>query len=252
MKYIHSFDWAELERRLAAVAEMPAHNSYLLLDGAQNPDLLRRLRASGLPWLSVFTQSDDGGKELMAASPLLAQFDPAFPEPLRRLLTFCDGMPMLSVWLSPESLSELAQRLLPWCVVKADDLHFNLRYPDTRRLPDIVAVQDAEQRGQFFGPASLCLLPARAGGWHSLPLPTRALPPADKVVLDQAQTLALIRAGEADETLYQMHFHRYITPEVLADCYPAVERALSQADLEGQEEPDQRFERCMDALRAPA
>ena len=49
MKYIHSFDWAELERRLVAVAEMPAHNSYLLLDGAQNPDLLRRLRASGRP-----------------------------------------------------------------------------------------------------------------------------------------------------------------------------------------------------------
>lgn len=249
MKLIHSFDVAELEQLLAQQAE-ENDNSYLLLDGALNPKVLRRLRASGLPWLSVFTQSDDGVEELMAASPLLAQFEMESFVQLCRLLEFCDGMPMVSVWRTPENLIELAQRLLPWCVVKADDQHFNLRFPDTRRLLDIVGVLSDEQHAQFFGPASLCLLPLREGGWLNLPVPVCEEKPANKVELDQIQTLALIRAGEADETLFQMQFHSHIAPAVLADCYPVAERALQQADREGVDAPDERYMRCMAALRA--
>lgn len=249
MKLIHSFDAAVLEHLLTQQDGINDY-SYLLLDGALKPKLLHRLRASGLPWRSVFTQSDDGVEELMAASPLLAQFEMASFVQVRRLLEFCDGMPMVSVWRTPEGLIELAQRLLPWCVVKADDQYFNLRFPDTRRLLDIVGVLDDEQRTQFFGPASLCLRPLREGGWLNLHVPVSEEKPADKVELDQGQTLALIRAGEADETLHQLQFHSHISPAVLADCYPVAERALQQADREGVDAPDERYMRCMAALRA--
>ncbi|MDN0074499.1 DUF4123 domain-containing protein [Crenobacter sp. SG2303] len=186
----------------------------------------------------------------MAASPILVQFGMASFAQVHRLLGFCDGMPMASVWRTSESLSEFVQRLLPWCVVKADDQYFNLRFPDTRRLLDIVGVLSDEQRAQFFGPASLCLLPLREGGWSCLPVPVSAEPPTDKVELDQAQTRALIRAGEADETLYQLHFHSHIAPAVLADCYPVAKRALQQADREGVDAPAERYMRCMAALGA--
>ncbi|AXE30508.1 DUF4123 domain-containing protein [Chromobacterium phragmitis] len=253
MKLIHSFD----AEALAALLQKDAPFSeslqqYLLLDGALNPGLLKHIRRSGMPWLSVFTQSDDGDEQLMSASPLLVQWEELRHAQIQRLLMQCDGMPMVSVWRSPESLPELAARLLPWCVVKADDQHFNLRFPDTRRLVDIVGVLDDEQRGQFFGPAVLCVVPTRFGAWETLAMPREALPPADKAVLNAEQTLALIRAGEADETLYHMQFHRAIRPEVLADCHPAVEQALSQADKNDVDAPDERYQCCLDALRDPA
>lgn len=248
MKLIHSFDLATLQQLLQQ-PDNSSGNDYLLLDGALNPAILRRVRRSGLPWLSIFTQSNDGSDDLMAASPLLVQFDALAFEPVSKLLSHCDGMPMASLWRSPESLQALAQRLYPWCVVKADDMYFNLRYPDTRRLKDIVAVLNDTQHQQLFGPATRCLLPLRGGGWECLPVSSSDMAAAEKVELDQAQTLALIRAGEADETLYQLQYHSHISPAVLADHYPSVESALQQADRAGLHAPDSRFTHCLAALQ---
>ncbi|MEN7431962.1 DUF4123 domain-containing protein [Chromobacterium sp. TRC.1.1.SA] len=253
MKLIHSFDIEGLSGLLQQHGPLGEdQHQYLLFDGALNPKLLQHLRRSGAPWRSVFTQSDDGDEQLMAASPLLMEWQAFQQAEAERLLRQCDGLPMVSVWRSKESLPELAARLLPWCVVKADDQHFNLRFPDTRRLEDIVGVLDDEQGGQFFGPATLCAAPSRFGGWKTLPLPSKAEPPAEKVKLSAEQTLALIRAGEPDETLFQLQFHRAIHPAVLADCHPMVEKALAVADKNGVDAPDDRYQCCLDALRDPA
>ncbi|MCD4487310.1 DUF4123 domain-containing protein [Chromobacterium vaccinii] len=253
MKLIHAFDIEALFNLLQQRGPFDEEqHQYLLFDGALNPKLLQQLRRSGFLWRSVFTQSDDGDEQLMAASPLLMEWQASQQASVERLLMQCDGLPMVSVWHSTESLPELAARLLPWCVVKADDQHFNLRFPDTRRLKGIVGVLDDEQRGQFFGPATLCAAPTRFGAWETLTLPREPLEAADKVTLNAEQTLALIRDGEEDETLFQLQFHRAIRPNVLADCYPVVEQALSQADKNGIDAPDDRYQSCLDALRDPA
>lgn len=250
MKLIHSFDLEALQASIASGHADSSHH-YLLLDGALQPKLLPRLNKSGLSWLSIFTLDRNDQEELMAVSPLLVEWSPADWTEVCQLLAFCDGLPMVSIWHSPEALPQLAARLQPWCVVDADGSFFNLRFPDSRRLEDLGRILSDEQRGQFFGPANCCLLPNRNGkGWLALEMAKTAGAVAEKVVLTATQTCQLIRAAEADEILYQLHFHSRINPPVLADCYPAAERALQQADREGVDAPDERYMRCMAALRA--
>lgn len=244
MKLIHSFDLAALQNHLPN-SEHAAINQYLLLDGSQQARLLRAVKKCGQPWISVFTQNSDGLEELMAVSPILVQFWLGNWPIMQALLEPCDGLPMVSLWQTPESLSQLAQRLEPWCVVDADGTFFNLRYPDTRRLRDLDALLNAEQRRQFYGPSKSCLIPDRLGkGWHELQMPDRSAEPAEKVVLDTIQTNALISAAEADEILYQLHFHSRIQPAVLADCHASTVQALEQADAQGIDDASQRMAAC--------
>lgn len=225
--------------------------TYLLLDGAANPRILGAVRRSGLPWCSVFTQSDDGPEALMGVSPLLLACPPGRAERVRKLLERFAALPFASVWHTPETLVQLAARLWPWCVVEADDSLFNLRYPDTRRLPDLDRILTEPQRAQFFGPARACLVPDRLGrDWQALTLPIQPAPPAEKVVFDTAQTLALIRAAEADEIIHQLHFYGRIQAAVLADIHPTAETALQDADAQGVEDPRQRMAHCLLAIDA--
>lgn len=250
MKLIHSFD---LEALQASIASGDAESSrhYLLLDGALKPKLLPRLNKSGLPWLSIFTLDRNDQEELMAVSPLLVEWSLADWAGVCQLLAFCDGLPMVSIWHSPEALPQLAARLQPWCVVDADGSFFNLRFPDSRRLEDLGRILSDEQRGQFFGPANCCLLPNRNGkAWLALEIAKTAGVVAEKVVLTATQTCQLIRAAETDEMLYQLHFHSRINPPVLADCYPAVAVALQQADELGVMDSHLRMTRCLDAIQS--
>ena len=241
MKLIHSLDLASLQNCLFSNAR-DGINQYLLLDGSQQPRLLRSLKKDGHPWISVFTQNQNGLDELMAVSPIFAELQ---PDNGSSMLTLCDGLPMISLWQTPENLNQLAQRLEPWCVVDADGTYFNLRYPDTRRLRDLDAVFTEEQRRQFYGPATSCLIPDRLGkGWHALQMPDHSSDPAEKVVLDTIQTNALISTAEADEILYQLHFHSRIQPAVLADCHASAVQALQQADQQGIINPNQRMLAC--------
>ncbi|SMF12739.1 DUF4123 domain-containing protein [Pseudogulbenkiania subflava] len=250
MKLIHSFNLDALQAGIAINDDVPGHY-YLLLDGALKPNLLRQLNKSGLPWLSVFTQNQDDLADLMAVSPLLLEWTPPQWPVVCYLLAYCDGLPMVSVWHSPEPLPQLAARLQPWCVVNADGSFFNLRYPDTRRLYDLDGILDEEQRGQFFGPAWRCLLPSRDGtGWQALHMATVAGEFAEKVVLSTSQTSQLIRAAETDEILYQLQFHSRINPHVLADCHPMAEAALRQADAQGIMDSHLRMNQCLAAIHS--
>lgn len=187
----------------------------------------------------------------MAVSPLLVEWSPTDWTEVCQLLAFCDGLPMVSIWHSPEALSQLAARLQPWCVVDADGSFFNLRFPDSRRLEDLGRILGDEQRGQFFGPANCCLLPNRNGkGWLALEMAKVAGEAAEKVALTATQTCQLIRAAEADEMLYQLHFHSHINPPVLADCYPAVAMVLQQADEQGVMDSHLRMTRSLDAIQS--
>jgi len=252
MKLIHSVDVAALQNQLQSIGRHDIHQ-YLLLDGSQHPKLLRSLKKCGQPWISVFTQSHDGLDELQAISPLLVTIGPDSRAIVQTLLEICDGLPMASLWQTPETLPELAQRLYPWCVVNADGSFFNLRYADTRRLRDVDAVISDIQRGQFYGPALDCFLPDRLGaGWHAMRMADQSLAPAEKVTLDTCQTHALISAAEADEVLYQLHFHSRIQPAVLADCHDVTLRALHAADLQGIADPHERISVCLAAITSLA
>lgn len=221
----------------------------LLLDGALHSRLLQRIEHSGLPWLSVFTQSRQGGdRVLLAASPLLLQCLPEHNRPLTRLLQTCDGLPMASFWIGQESLATRAQRFLPWCVVEADDMVVNLRYPDTRRLPGIVRVLDEPQRGRLFGEDSLCLYQARDGSWQHILRDTAPLPPAENVRLDARQTLALLQDAEADEILHTLTYQSALPPCSPLLRYQTVQRTLQQQDRQHITAETTRRAACEQAL----
>ncbi len=252
MSLIHPLNLSALQALLETHAQEGVQ-AYLLLDGALAPRLLKAVKKSRLPWCSVFTQSDQGPDDLLSVSPLLVACSAQDSASLHTLLTPFAGLPLASVWHTPESLHALAARLRPWCVVEADGSFLNLRYPDARRLRDLDRVLDDTQRAQFFGPAHGCHVPDRYGeGWHPLSLPAQSHAPALKVVLDAAQTHALIRAAEADEILFQLHFHQRIQPAVLADAYPATETALLLADAQNQDSIPQRIAACLAALQPQA
>jgi hypothetical protein len=58
---------------------------------------------------------------------------------------------MVSAIVTLETFVELVDRLAAWCVVEVDDQYFNFRFPDTRRLPDILGVLKPEQIGALLG-----------------------------------------------------------------------------------------------------
>lgn len=229
--------------------EMVAHGHrrqetlYALFDGAGESGLFKLLRRGDLPWLSVFTQGQEGERRLLAASPLLVRVEGA--EDLLRLLRRCDGLPMVSLWSTTETLGQLGARLLPWCVVKADDQYLHLRFPDTRRLPDLVQILSDEQRSQFFGPCSACWYPARGGGWQSLGVPGQFVPAAERVELDTAQTCQLIRNAEPDEVLYRMVMGGLdLAGYPPGELHERIQQALIDADKAGTEDAAERYRLC--------
>lgn len=245
---INRYNPSECAQQLASLLAGALHPALLLLDGALNPDILKLLRRHQLPWFSVFAQGQSGDKTLLKASPLLLPCPDTGSPALRQLLEACNGLPMVSIWVTPERVEQLGERLHPWCVVKADDQYFNLRFPDTRRLPDIAAVLTPEQSAQLFGPASHCVYLGRDGQWQVLRHDGQNAAPAPKVELDAPQTLALIRAAEADETLHLLRRNSQLpdcTPQIQYQC---LHETLNQADRAHIQAPDARYTLCQQAL----
>lgn len=181
-------------------------DTFLLIDGVFIPGLFRSFRAAsarpealallfeGLPGCTDDTRD---------VSPFLVPYDLSnrrFASLLRR----CSGWPMVSCIQTRESLSALTARLGAWCVIEADELRFNLRFPDTRRLPGIFSVLTQSQRGELAGPATHWFYLARDGGWKQLDVPVEACPVTAQAALDSQQFAALVRESEADEILLRL------------------------------------------------
>lgn len=171
---------------------------HLLIDGAFLPGLHKKIAAhdihmlfEGLPGFNEATRD---------VSPFVVTYTPD-DNKLRSMLVACSGWPMVSAITSAEDTAELAKRLAAWCVVEADGEYLNFRFPDTRRLPDILAILDAVQAAEFTGPAMEWRYIGRAGEWISATIaPSQAASAVDPQ-LDATQFGALVASSDVDVVL---------------------------------------------------
>lgn len=191
--WLHELDAAFYARPKGAVM-------HLLIDGAFVPGLHQKVAHSdpymlfeGLPGYNEATRS---------VSPFVVTYDHD-DRKLRKMLEACSGWPMVSAITTTESAAELAQRLSPWCVVKADGQYLNFRFPDTRRLPDILGILDAKQFAEFTGMAMGWRYIGRAGEWANVSLsPCQSLP-AIEPQLETSQFSKLVASSDIDVMLAQ-------------------------------------------------
>jgi hypothetical protein len=176
----------------------PLHRLYLLVDGVFVPGLHRLLREDAKAIL--FESLPGCTEETKDVSPFLTPFDSA-DKTLTLLLRRCNRWPMISVIETPEFISQQSDRLAAWCVVEADGQRFNLRFPDTRRLPGIFQTLNATQRAQIAGPAVRWSYVSRDGRWRELEMEGLGTEDRADQVLDQSQFAMLVNDSRTDELL---------------------------------------------------
>lgn len=202
----------------------PAGYIHLLFDAAHHPHFLKLPELRLFTHINLFEQAGiSGDAEGHALSPILLEAHLEQMADILRLIGQCDGLPMLSLWRTAESLEQLASRLLPWCIVRTDAQPLMLHFADTRILPVLSVELDSRQRGEFFGLAHAVTYQHRDGLFHSIDLPGTPQTCAQKVSLSEEQVHALLNASEADGTLHILrtthgipaseasHFRLYIT-----------------------------------------
>jgi hypothetical protein len=201
---------------------------YLLIDGAFVPGLHRRVKAvvpaEFAPTL-LFEELPSCSDATRDVSPFLVSFRPSNPG-FRTVLAACSGWPMVSAIQTPESQSELTERLAAWCVVDVEGQRFNFRFPDTRRLPGIFDALSAQQKTQFAGPASRWSYIQRDGNWCDLPMPGIPSLIADHPVLDDRQFARIMRDSEADEIISMLDHQGHKNRALRSQQYASVELAL--------------------------
>jgi len=218
----HEPDWlSKVNNQVSeSLADHPDSSAYALLDLAFAPQCFEQLvtQRSALRYQGLYDRSPRPDPLLSSVSPTLIELTPETDTEWKRVLEHSNGWPMLSIFVTPESLDELAERLSAWCIVDADGTEFVLRFADTRRLPDIVSSLTPQQHGQLFGPAYAVMCRSRAAQWTSLPLPQVPQAAATHVKFAKAQVIALISASEPDEMLDVL---RRDEPSLLAEHSPA-------------------------------
>lgn len=209
----HPDDWKEtLHAGLADwQSRFPGQQLYALVEGVHNELFYRKLKQAGcFPYVSLYSTAPSADEETLALAPILVEFNAEQPGLWNKLMELTNGLPALCMIGSPESLPQLAARLIPWCVVDADCYTVALSFADTRVLPALVDALTEEQHGQFLGPATRWQYVARDAAWRDLPVrPELARPPAGKVELTASQCAALMAASEPDSMVFQ--FKRYIS-----------------------------------------
>lgn len=174
----------------------------LLIDGVFVPGLFRQL-AGHTPVL-LFASLPGCSEDAKDASPFVVRYDPASAA-LARALKRCSGWPMLSAIVTHDTADTLARRLAAWCVVEVDGQRFNFRFPDTRRLPAILATLTGAQRAEMLGHAVSWRHVGRDGSWQELPwVPAGEAPITEKAALDAIQFARLVSASEPDEMWVQL------------------------------------------------
>lgn len=250
----HGPSWLDhLQKQVESDTERwPGTQVIALLDCAFSEHCYPAIRKHRLPFRSLYDLSDRPYEALQAVSPALIPLDLETAHAWRELLALSDGLPMLSLIVTHESIDELALRLHPWCIVDADGQSFVFRFPDTRRLPAIVEMLDPEQHGSFFGPAQAWRYRTRFAHWADLPLPSLPCPPLERVRLDEKQCAHMIKDSEADEIIADLNLN---DPALMrryhpADAHELIAFGLQRADHYGIEDTD-RTQWCSLILQQP-
>lgn len=227
---------------------------YALIDGVFDSACYPLLqRARHLRYAALFAATPGANEETLSISPLLVEFADAGRFTWERLLEKTNGHPALSLIVTPESLTQLAARLAPWCIVDAADYTLALSFADTRILPQLFNTLTAQQLGQFCGPAHHWQYVTRKGDWGDLNLPAEAFPAAAGISLSEQQCAQLMRAAEGDSILFQVRATspRLLAPYTAEQAHALVEYWLACADHARIEAAPERFDVCMFGLDKP-
>lgn len=228
---------------------------YALVDGVHNEAVYQKLQKMDyLHYQSLYATAPSADEETLGLGPILVQYSDTYRKRWDELLEMTNGLPALSIIVSPEPMDKLAARLIPWCVVDADDYTVALSFADTRILPTLVGTLDARQRGEFLGLATRWIYPGRDAAWLELTLqPEQALPPAGKVELTAQQVAALMAASEADSIAYQMN--QYINKPLAVytpfDAHLIISQWLQVADHVKMKSNRDRAALCEFGLKRP-
>jgi hypothetical protein len=215
----------ELAARDEAVR--PDRHLTLLIDSAFVPNIHDAIPREKKALL--FERLPGCSDEARKVSPVLVSFD-ATDGQLEKSLMRCDRWPMVSAIETTEPLVELAARLAAWCVVEADNQRFNFRFADTRRLPAVLSVLNAEQLAQFCGRAASWLFIGRDGAWYEKELVPLNAAVANDPVLDQSQFSALVEDSRADELLNSFSLRGHTVYRCPSRSYELLSTALGVAD----------------------
>lgn len=230
----------------------PGAQIFALLDCVFSEDSYPAILKHHLPFRSLYDLSDRPYEALQAVSPTLVPLSGETAHGWREVLALTDGMPMLSLIVTHESLDELALRLHPWCIVDADGQAFVFRFPDTRRLPAIIDMLAPAQHGALFGSARAWRYRTRFAQWADLPLPPQPCPPMERVRLDEKQCTYVIRDSEADEIIADLSLNDPVLMRRYhpGDAHELVTFGLRRADHYGIAEAD-RTQWCSLILQQP-
>ena len=195
--------------QLRSMVAASQHPSHLLIDGVFLPSMSSVVKRWPIPVAdryALFCERANGDANTLAASPWLLPLT-TDTSTLRELILRCDRLPAVTLIRSPSDVNTLLGRLKRWTVVNCGGMHFNFRYPDTRRLPGIYGVLTDAQRNTLFANDAWSFI-GRDGRWHHLPPFTAPINTstvaADDVAdpeLSDAQFAALLADSEADEQL---------------------------------------------------
>ncbi len=220
---------------------------YILLDGAFIPGIHKRF---GQEVIFLFEHLPGWRDAVRDISPFIFRFD-ATNLAHKQALNGCSGWPMISAIRTSDSLKALAQHLSRWCVVQAGGQHINLRFPDTRRLPDIYRVLNEEQRADMFGPAERCSYMGRDGVWRHIALDGKAPPSPVEPKLSDAQFEELIASSEGDSMLAQLERRSATNSSISRSAqYSAVCAAIALGKAQKLERHDM-LDLCEQAISRP-
>ncbi|KQW89960.1 hypothetical protein ASC94_19585 [Massilia sp. Root418] len=222
---------------------------YLLIDGVFVPGI-RHAFAAALrhgPISLLFETLPSCTHETQDVSPFILRYESG-NESLHRVLKDCSGWPMVSALETSETQEQLFARLAAWCVVENDGQRFNLRYPDTRRLPGIFGALSLEQRGQLAGPATCWRYIGRAGSWHALEIEASGNPAKERPQkLDDSQFGKMVDDNAADEAISRLKYRGCPMPGTPSQTHAIVSRALALANAEVLES-EQHLDWCGECL----
>jgi len=216
------------------LAPAPDGSRYALIDCAFAPQchqLLKQRTGSGL-WRSLYENMPGATDEAIRHSPVLLNIDAIERPLLDRVLLPTNGLPMLSFIRSVETIGSLFERLSPWCIVNADGQYFVLRFPDTRRLPDVLNALSPQQQLALYGPGTAWHFRRRDASWQTFLAPSQTASftsqPELAPRLDGDQCAALIAGSEADEIVANL---LYLTPRYGEQHSPSKLHALATYSL---------------------